>query len=698
MQTLIVTLLLTGLVGCDDSDSPISHIATKRAKALVIVPADQRDIYRKAAEWALANIESAQQGLPTMATLDLEWLDEADPSIAASVRDRLSRGDVDFVIGPIRSARAELVAPVCVDADIPLILPSATSTELQRIYAGTRAVWNLTQSDISQCEVLLTQAKLSDVTRVELITTSDDYGRSFSDWLPYQAVELGLKVDRVTIYNSPAQLREAVLAQAAESHPWSKAIIFAPADPDDAVTFDSAVGELRRQTSGPFSFPLLLCSDIVNNRSLAARLSNLRYEGIAPCASPESGFISAYKSKFGSDPALGEAHIYDALALAAFAVAARVDDENLNETILRLVDGRDDCAAGWLPADMHRAFRLIADGGNPDLDGASGDWTFDSKSHASVLNTTYAHWILADGVFTTLEYLSTDGSRRTTSTIQAWDSQTNGNPGFSDPAVDPTYPDLHDRWAVVIATSDTWPNYRHQADALAMYQLLKRHGYDDDHIILVMEDNLVYDPHNIHPGEVRVRPDGENLHHDVDVDYKLSDLTMADLKNIMLGRSSARLPRVLSSSECDNVLVFWCGHGNYGRLAWGKRDIDAREICDILAEMSVAGNFRKILFSIDACYSGSIGETCTGIPGVLFLTAANARETSKADMKDSEMGIWLSNGFTRAFQETIDETPAISLRDLYYSLARHTVGSHATIYNAENFGNLSRNSMSEFLR
>lgn len=104
------------------------------------------------------------------------------------------------------------------------------------------------------------------------------------------------------------------------------------------------------------------------------------------------------------------------------------------------------------------------------------------------------------------------------------------------------------------------------------------------------------------------------------------------------------------------------------------------------------------MFVMDACYSGTIGEACIGIPGVLFITAANAYEPSKADMRDSEMGIWLSNGFTRVFQETIDANPSISLRDLYYILARHTVGSHATIYNVDNYGNLYRTAMNEFLK
>ena len=106
--------------------------------------------------------------------------------------------------------------------------------------------------------------------------------------------------------------------------------------------------------------------------------------------------------------------------------------------------------------------------------------------------------------------------------------------------------------------------------------------------------------------------------------------------------------------------------------------------------------YRKMLWSMDACYSGTIGKACEGIPGLLVITSANAYEPSKADMKDPEMGIWLSNGFTREFQETVDAKPDIILRDLYYELARNTVGSHATVYNVENYGNMYKESLNEY--
>ena len=166
-----------------------------------------------------------------------------------------------------------------------------------------------------------------------------------------------------------------------------------------------------------------------------------------------------------------------------------------------------------------------------------------------------------------------------------------------------------------------------------------------------------------------------------------------------MGNSSTKLPNVIQSGRNDNLIVFWCGHGYPNMLAWGSlRTAYGWQVRNILKEMKAQQKYRKALFVIDACYAGTIGEACVGVPGALFITAANADEPSKADMKDPEMKIWLSNGFTRAFQDAIDENPSISLRDLYYQLARQTVGSHATVYNIENYGNMYSNTMKEFFK
>ncbi len=691
-------LLAMAFFGCSkDKGLTTGQTEVTSCKVAVIMPQSQQARWERTAGWALDNIKQAQKGLGHQVRLELEWKDE-DAADLTDYLDRVARDEsYTAIIGPSTSAKAEIATAACRPSEKTIILPIATSAEFQRINAGRGHVWNLTESDVAQCEILLTQAKLSELSSVSLLASDDNYGRSFSDWFAFQAEELGMKVGTVTIYSNETELRAAIRAQHEQKRNYGRALIFVPGTEDDALAFDDEIGLLTDAGSG-LDFPLLLCSDMMNSETMASRLKLLNYEGVSPGADPQSGFVSAYTARFGEQPVNGEAHLYDAVTLLSYALTAKTEDELLWQAMLRVVDGREPWQGSWLPDDMAGAFALLQQGGLPDLSGVTGDWTFDERTHASVLNTTYNHWILTGGEYHVIEYLSTDGSGRTTSTIQAWDWQRKTMQTFNPMQADITYPELNGRWAVVVGTSDTWANYRHQADALAMYQLLKRHGYDDDHILLIIADNIAYDPRNLYQGIVRVRPDGENVYQNVKVDYRLGDITIDDLRNMMLGCSSERLPEVISPTRNDNVIVFWCGHGNKNQLAWGSDcTITGDDVREIVRTMSDEGRFRKMLFAIDACFSGTIGEACEGIPGVLFISAANANEPSKADVKDPDMGIWLSNGFTRAFQEAIDEDTDISMRDLYYTLARRTVGSHATVYNATQYGNMYDNSISEYL-
>ena len=101
--------------------------------------------------------------------------------------------------------------------------------------------------------------------------------------------------------------------------------------------------------------------------------------------------------------------------------------------------------------------------------------------------------------------------------------------------------------------------------------------------------------------------------------------------------------------------------------------------------------------AVEACYSGGLGVACEGLPGCLFITAANPYETSHAAVWSDDYYAYLSNGFTSGFQESIDLSPAISLRDLYYTVASHTAGSHVKVYNSSNYGSVYNETMGEYL-
>ena len=685
------------LAACREEDNPLTDNGkTTTHKVAIVMPASEQDRWERVASWALANMDAAQHGLPQKVKLEIEWKDEEAQDWEAFVEQTAEDESYAAIIGPQSSVHARKAAQLCNKSQKTLILPIATSTEFQRIYASSNYVWNLAQSDITQCELLLTQAKLSERKKVSLLTSDDDYGKSFSDWFAFQALELGLEVEDMVVYRSESEIREMVRKQYNKERKYNHALIFAPGNEADALIFDDELESLRKEATGYFEFPLLLCSDMMNSSYLLSHLKYPEYEGLAPSAAPESGFNSIYQAKFGEEPLSGEAHLYDAILLLAYALTHQTfhQTENLNESVLAVVEGEASWNGSWLKDDICEVFSMLQNGVDVNLNGVTGDWTFDERTHASVLNTIYSHWLLKNGVYTTLEYLSTDGSAHTISSTQAWEWQNNHYMSFDSNQQDYSYPELDKRWAVVVGTSDNWANYRHQADALAMYQVLKRHGYDDEHIILIIEDNIAYHPNNLYQGVVKVRSGGENVYKDAKVDYKLSDVSISDLGNIMQGKRSDKLPHVIEADENDNVIFFWCGHGHQNNLAWGSNTaIYGKEVRNIIEGM----DFRKLFFALDACYSGTIGEACEGIPGVLVMTAANAYEPSKADMKDTEMGIWLSNGFTRAFQEAIDENPHISMRDLYYKLARQTVGSHATVYNFTSYGNMYSNTMGEFV-
>jgi len=225
-----------------------------------------------------------------------------------------------------------------------------------------------------------------------------------------------------------------------------------------------------------------------------------------------------------------------------------------------------------------------------------------------------------------------------------------------------------------------------------MYQMLKGFGYTDDNIILIMEDDLGDD--------VRVTPDGENVRNGAVVDYKLSQLDPEDIKYIMSGQVTEKTPTVLQGTDGTNVFFFWSGHGaRDGVLKWGSENLEEREFIRIFDWAE--GHFRKMLAVMETCYAGSMASAVANFKdktsGVLFLCAALPGETSHADIYDNALGTYLSNGFTRAFRSTLEGAPGISIHDLYVQVAQRTTGSHACLYNSENYGSIYLNTLQEFL-
>jgi hypothetical protein len=103
-----------------------------------------------------------------------------------------------------------------------------------------------------------------------------------------------------------------------------------------------------------------------------------------------------------------------------------------------------------------------------------------------------------------------------------------------------------------------------------------------------------------------------------------------------------------------------------------------------------------MMFAIETCYSGKWGAAPAEVPDVLVLTAASPNETSKADVFDAGLGVYLSNAFARTFRQVVQANNAVSIYDLYRQLSRTTNGSHVTLYNENQYGSVYTSTMDDF--
>lgn len=728
----LLAVVLVFLTACSDQEDgktgPENPVEIKTYKVAVIAPARVQQRWKRSAEWAQELMEQAQESFDVQVRLELDWHDEQAADFEQYVQRVATDEEYAAVIGPVAADKAKIVAHACRNQQKTHILPTLANAEFQRVYAPKDYVFCLTQNDIMQAEVMF--SLFNDVplywdNYVALVTSADSYGDTFRQWFGYLATERYYKTSFVTLLDEDTPVEEAVeefyriRADAQVDSP--DRIFFAPSDGNDLVRVDAELERLRKLYEQDslrnwiYAYRMnLFCGDACVDENVARQVKHT-YEGVDLAPMPESGFVSAYKAKFGEEPMGGEAQVLDAVYLLHYALTAMIRDGHelvedardadgvpvrqspLCQYVVNVVDGSDDASLSWLPDDALTVFICLKAGIYPNVSGASSDWTFDPKYHCAVTTSTYRHWRLYNGKYHTLEYVTANGSDHTVSSIENWTTQAQVVQEIKKEEVKLVYPELKDHYALVVAATSGWDNYRHQADALAMYQLLRSQGYDDDHIFLIMEDDIAGSPYNLNSGEVRVTPDGENLYHDVQVDYKMSDLYPSDVLNILEGVPTAVTPRVLPSTANDNVLVFWSGHGDYGLLNYGKSYLYANDLSETLQRMAEQQRYRKLLMVIEACYSGSVFEKCLGNKGMLFITAANNSETSKADMKDENLHVFLSNGFTRAFQTKITENPDVTLRDLFYFVATQTVGSHACMFNQSNYGNVFTERMSEFL-
>ncbi|RCV25887.1 hypothetical protein SETIT_5G201900v2 [Setaria italica] len=189
------------------------------------------------------------------------------------------------------------------------------------------------------------------------------------------------------------------------------------------------------------------------------------------------------------------------------------------------------------------------------------------------------------------------------------------------------------RWAVLIAGSNGYYNYRHQADICHAYQILKKGGLKDENIIVFMYDDIAHSPENPRPGVIINHPQGGDVYAGVPKDYTGREVNVNNFFAVLLGNKTAvsgGSGKVVDSGPNDHIFVFYSDHGGPGVLGMPTYPyLYGDDLVNVLKKKHAAGTYKSLVFYLEACESGSIFEGL--LPNdinVYATTASNADESS----------------------------------------------------------------------
>lgn len=689
---LVLLLCVSTLLSCEKT--PMEDTAgLKEVRIAVVLPEKNREaIWNNALELAAENIREAYIGVKVV----YEWYDEESVNLTEVGVSLSNREEIKGVIGCSVSANTKKLALALAKkkTNIKPLFTFSTSQELPRVFGHRGFLWGLCETDVSQSEIILSciSHEHPALKKVALLAADDMYGQTFVDWFAFQAVELNLEPVSIETYKESRGI-ESCLQRILDS--GADAIVCAPAAAEDVMPVQDYIDRFMYESKDGRGIALMFTDRAYNKTILEGDYPVDYISGLAPASHPNSGFSVSYDAIYGRVPFAGEAEAYDAVLITVLAAAwaEKNEEEDLNKAVSALLNGQADSQGGWTAGMISNYHHAIMAGGTPAISGATGRLDFDTQYYTTIRSTSYARWITYKGKMIIIDYYSRSGEGNSSSPVAAWEWKKQHMQDFGESGNEIDYPELKDNYAVLVAASEGWYNYRHQADVLGFYQYLKGKGYDDDHIILIMADDIANNELNPLQGVVRREIGGRNLYENVKIDYKLGNLTLEDLKQILTGEPSEKYPVTLGSSENDNVLFFWSGHGTKKGWSWKETEDVSPEFA---REMFSAMKFRKQFAIIETCYSGVVGEGCTGIPGLLMMTAANPYEPSKAYAFDDEIGVDLSNTFTASILSHLEQNPQSVIRDLYLHAFDKTNGSHVMVYNSDWYGSLYLNDMREY--
>ncbi|CAN6968370.1 unnamed protein product [Brassica oleracea var. botrytis] len=255
------------------------------------------------------------------------------------------------------------------------------------------------------------------------------------------------------------------------------------------------------------------------------------------------------------------------------------------------------------------------------------------------------------------------------------------------------------RWAVLVAGSKEYENYRHQADICHAYQILRKGGLKDENIIVLMYDDIAYNPKNPKPGVIINRPGGEDVYQGVPKVLTSFNLYIyIFFFNVILGNESGVTGgsgKVVKSGPNDHIFIYYADHGARGFLSMPTGEgLYAEDFIKVLEKMHKLKRYKKMVIYVEACESGSMFEGLlkTNL-NIYAVTASSAEESSSGiycgytypPSPPEYNGLCLGDEFSVSWLEDseLHDMRKETLKQQYQVVKRRTRSSHVCRFGSE---------------
>ena len=123
----------------------------------------------------------------------------------------------------------------------------------------------------------------------------------------------------------------------------------------------------------------------------------------------------------------------------------------------------------------------------------------------------------------------------------------------------------NDHFAILIAGSKGYENYRHQADTCHAFHTLKNNGIPENQIIHLAYDDIATNPKNPFPGKIfnQASEDfkGWDVYEGCTIDYKGDSANSTNFVAALIGNTDVATGRTLKTNNNSKIFVYYAGLG-----------------------------------------------------------------------------------------------------------------------------------------